>query len=163
MDTHTRHHGFTLLELVLVLMVLALVLAAAAPSLAGWNRGQRLQNSADRLLSAARWARSEAIATAMPHQLEINASAGIYRVSRREGQEWVPAPGEFGRDMAVPAGLSMELSREDQSMTPAIDFYPNGRISPATIELSADWGEVIVIASAGAAQPLRIVPPNGGP
>src|SRR5688500_8144212 len=143
-------------------MVLALVLAAAAPSLGGWNRGQRLQNAADGLLSAARWARSEAIATAMPHQLEINEGAGTYRVSRLEGQDWVPAPGEFGRDKELAAGLSMELTREDDSLTPAIDFYPNGRISPATIEISADWGEVVTIASAGAAQPLRTVTADGG-
>lgn len=157
-----RHRAFTLLELVIVLMVLALIMAAAAPSLGGWNRGQRLQNAAERILSAGRWARSEAIATAMPHQLEINAGAGTYRVTRRDGQQWVPAPGEFGRDTTLPAGLSFELTREDLSGLPAIDFYPNGRISPATIELSAEWGEVMILHSAGAAQSLRLVEADGG-
>ena len=163
LDQVRRHHGFTLLELVLVLMVLALVLAAAAPSLAGWNRGQRLQNAASSLLSASRWARSQAIVSAMPHQLEVNADAGTYRVSRLNGQQWEPVPGEFGRDIALPEGLSIDMRREDETVLPAIDFHPNGRVSPATIELSAEWGEVITIGSTGAAQSLRILTPTGGP
>ncbi len=156
------HRGFTLLELVLVLMLLALVLAAAAPSLGGWNRGQRLENTAERILSAARFARSEAISKAVPHRLEIDATAGIFRVTRLEAQTWVPAGGQFGRDVALSEGMGLELVRQDESGTPAIDFYPNGRISPATIEIWADWGEVVTLQSTAAAESLRMVRDRGG-
>src|SRR5688500_19015861 len=118
MHAHKSHRGFTLLELVLVLMVLAVVLAAAAPSLSGWNRGQKLQNAADAVLSAALWARAEAVATATPHRLEVDPMTGVYRVTRRDGEEWVASAGEFARDTTLSSGLSIEIVRQDETGTP---------------------------------------------
>ena len=154
------HRGFTLLELVVVLMLMAIVLAAAVPSLRGWNRGQRLDNAAEQFLSAARWARSEAISTAAVHRLEV--AGNIYQVLRLEGETYVPVAGEFGHDTLLPEGFYIDLVRQDESGASIIEFYPNGRLTPATVTITADWGESAIIASSAAAESFRLVRDDGG-
>jgi len=93
----------------------------------------------------------------VPHRLEIDPMNALYRVTCLEGETWVPVTGEQGRDTLLPPGLDFELLRQDGAMVDAIDFHPNGRISPATLTLSAEWGEVVTLEAAGAADTLRRV------
>jgi Tfp pilus assembly protein FimT len=143
---------------VLVLMLAALLLAAVAPNLGGFNRGRRVENTADQFLSAARWARSEAITQAMPHRLELDSGIPGWRVMRFDGTAWDLVPGEFGREQALLPGLMIELERPD-GVLDAIEFYPNGRTTPATVRISADWGGEVILQSSGAAEALRRVRP----
>ena len=154
--------AFTLLELVMVLMLVAIVVAAAAPSLRGWNRGQRLDNAAEQFISATRWARTQAISTAAPHAVEINGAAGRYRVVRLDGEGTAPAAGEFGRDMMLPANFLIDVIRQDESGASAIEFHPNGRLTPATVLITADWGERATIASTASAESFRRIRTEGG-
>ena len=152
---HPRR-AFTLIELVLVMMVMALLLAAAAPSLSGWGRGRRLDNAADGLLAATRYARSQALATSAAHRVEIDPESGAWLVSRQQATaDYAPVPGEFGRPTLPAAGIRVEIERADDVELGVIDLYANGRISPVTVRLIADWGETATLASAGAAEPLR--------
>lgn len=162
MPTNLGHRGFTILELVIVLMLMAIVLAAVAPSLTGWNRGQRLDNAAGRLLAASRFARSEAISAAAPHRLEIDALGGSYRVTRLEAQSYMPVAGEFGRNAILPEAMVINIARQDESGASVIEFYANGRLTPATVTLTADWGESLTLASTAAAESFRVVRPDGG-
>lgn len=151
--------GFTLIELVLVLMLMSLLLLAAAPSLTGWNRARRLDAASDGLLSAARWARAEAIVTAVPHRLEVDTGAGSYRVTRRDTDVFGPVTGEFGRDTILPPGVTVELSTPEGVSLTALEFYPNGRGTPARIYLVSEAGGEVILRSGGAADPLRRVEP----
>lgn len=154
-----QRRGFTLLELVMVLMLIAIVLAAAAPSLRGWNRGQRLDNAAQQLLSATRWARSQAIATASPHRIEFTGSG--WNVTRLDAGSYVPATGEFALETLLPEGFYLDCVRQDESGAAVIDFHPNGRLTPATLTITAEWGESAVIASTAAAESFRLTEPGG--
>lgn len=162
MPNGPTHRAFTLLELVIVLMLMAIVLATVAPSLTGWNRGQRLDNAAERLLAASRFARSEAISAAAPHRLEIDALGGSYRVTRLEGGGYVPVPGEFGRYAILPERIVIDIARQDLSGASVIEFHANGRLTPATVTLTADWGETLTLASTAAAESFRVMRPDGG-
>ena len=157
-----QRRAFTLLELVMVLMLMAIVVAAAAPSLRGWNRGQRLDNAAEQFLSAARWARTQAISTAAPHSIEINSAAGSYRVVRTDGGANAPAAGEFGREMILPPNFLIDITRQDESGASVIEFFPNGRLTPATIFITSDWGEQVTIASTASAESFRRIRAEGG-
>lgn len=150
--------AFTLLELVLVLLVLSLMVALAAPSLRGWRHGARLRDAADELLSATRWAQSQAVSTAAVQRLEVNSAAGAYRVTSlsADGTQAEPAvDGPFGRAVSLPDDIRIDVARADRNTSGVIEFYPSGRVTPARLRLTAQWGEWIDIESAYAAEPFR--------
>jgi len=61
--------GFTLIELILVLLIISITMALAAPSLRGWSDGAKLRDAGDLFVASAKWARAQAILTGTPHVL----------------------------------------------------------------------------------------------
>ena len=55
-----RWAGFTLVELILVLMVLTVMVSIVAPSLRGFGVGRQSSDAATQILSLAQWARAQA-------------------------------------------------------------------------------------------------------
>lgn len=153
MNLTRKRPGFTLIETVLVLLLIALVLAMAAPSLRGWSRGTKLRDAADRFAAVTQWARMQAAAEAVIHRLEIDPSGGTYRVVRVVGQVVEPVDGEFGRTISMPDGVSLQLTTNSG----AIEFHPTGRVSVASVRFDADWGESVEVASRAPSQPFRMV------
>ena len=162
MTSRRRASAFTLIELVLVLALIAMLLAAAAPRFSGFGRGQRLDNAVESFLAAARHARGQAIATAMPHRLEVDAGRGVYWVSRFEGQSFVPVAGEWGRETTLPEDVDIAIERFDESNSPALDYAANGSGTPVTVVFTSAWGRVVELSATGLADPLRRVRQDGG-
>ena len=70
--------AFTLLELILVMALLLIVLAVAAPSLAQFFRGRFLDGEARRLLALTRYGQSRAVSEGVPVLLWLNAESNQY-------------------------------------------------------------------------------------
>lgn len=73
-----RPAGFTLIELILVMSMLAIVLAVAAPSLSRFFRGRTLDSEAKRFLALTRYGQSRAVSEGLPMVLWIDAKQGRY-------------------------------------------------------------------------------------
>lgn len=56
-----RQHGFTLIELLITIAVVAIIISLAAPSFTAFTANQRVKTTAQDLLMAMMYARSEAI------------------------------------------------------------------------------------------------------
>jgi type II secretion system protein H len=170
-----RHHGFTLMELVLVMLLIALSLAVAAPSLRGFVSGSKSRDAATHLLSMLQWARGRSAADARVYRLTVNSQERTYQVTVQEGEQFVETGNEFGQVFELPEGLAIQFTRgatampvqgqiqRPQMRTAAsgvgdfIDFHPDGRNDPASIRLSDDQGSVYIIESPSAAEPYRIL------
>jgi prepilin-type N-terminal cleavage/methylation domain-containing protein len=75
-----QSRGFTLIELILVMVIISIALGYAAPSLRGWGQGQKLRNAADEFVAATGTARSLAVSDAAIYALEINPGDNTYSI-----------------------------------------------------------------------------------
>ena len=149
MDKRSTNAGFTLLELVLVVLVMGLVLAVSYPALSRGSASIHLRGVGRDILSTFRYAREKA----------ITEQRGIQLVASRERQNLILADefGEGNRTYTMPRDVSIQrLSLAGRVMTEdplVIRFSPNG---------SSDSAEILVQSSSGAA--LRVVsdPITGG-
>src|SRR5688572_717131 len=143
-DRRHLRRGFTLIELVMVLVVVAAALAVAAPSLGGWRRGQRLQSAGDEFLAVARHGRALAVANAQSHRLYIDSTNGTYWLMAEQGQEFVNLGTGMGRVFSLPEGCSITITNPTgQLPLDYVTFYPTGRMAPAVnIVITGESGDV---------------------
>jgi len=181
-----RQHGFTLLELTLVMVIACIVLAVAAPSLRGWSRESALRNAADDLVAVTRLARAEAITKCKTYRLCVPAEGGYY-LKVLEGTVFLPVSSDFGIPAELGQGLRIELAKDvvtptesrvglgqsrmgygrgqagtDQTEQMCIDFFPNGRTEPAMLRVVSEQAGTIQIACASPAEPFEIVTAGAG-
>jgi general secretion pathway protein H len=148
-----HHRAFTLIEMIVVLMVLAVAMAVTAPSLRGWSQGAKLRDAGQQFLAATSYARSQAAAVATPHRVAIDPAANAYAVEWLNGQTWEPVAGEWGFANALPANHRIEWLGADAASN-AVIFFPNGRTTPGTVRLTAQGGETIDLTCAVPAEPF---------
>ncbi|MGZ4958409.1 MAG: GspH/FimT family pseudopilin [Methylomonas sp.] len=80
---HSRVQGFTLIELIIVLLISVLGFAAIGISMSSGNPTTTLQAAARDIASALRYARGEALLTRKPVSVAINLEDNSYRISTR--------------------------------------------------------------------------------
>jgi len=139
-----QNNGFTLIEILLVIIIIGIVLGLAVPNFSkGYSRFQ-LDKTADDLLECSRWAQAMAIGQERAYALsfsEDHRSYGLVRAKINDeinGQinedldqdSFEPVKGALGRMHTIPATVTLDA--QDR-----IEFYPDGTIDQATIELTS--------------------------
>jgi len=137
--------AFTLLELLLVLALLAMAVAVAAPSLSRFFHGRALDSEGRRLLAMTRYAQSRAVSEGVPMVMWLNPEQGTYGV---EAEMTYTDTDTKAVEYQVDSKLQMELpsaafyeavpwkiTTEIGGIHPAIRFTPDGYIS----ETSPEW------------------------
>src|SRR5438477_12999447 len=79
--------AFTLIELILVMTVLTIAVAIAAPALANFFRGRTLDSEARRLLALTRHGQSRAVSEGLPMELWIDSAQGAFGLEAEPGFE----------------------------------------------------------------------------
>jgi prepilin-type N-terminal cleavage/methylation domain-containing protein len=154
--------GFTLLELVLVMVILTTVVAVVMPNLRGFWAAQRVQNAATEVLTLTRYARTQAVADGLIYRLNIDATSGkVCTLTMQNGTSFVKLGTGLDRGVLMPDETHLELTRPDGDRS-HIDFFPDGRTEPAVLKVVDPLGEGIVIACLAPAEMFRIVPNTGG-
>lgn len=157
-----RPAGFTLVELVLVMGLLALLMAVAAPDLRGWSRNGKLRDATDQMMASIRYARGQAIHDAVTYRLSVDPTGTLVQVQRQEGGLFVAIDDTYAGPIIMPDGFVVEIDRLDGGLSAVVDFFPDGRTTPARIVLTAPWGRQVVMAAPTAAQPFELVASAGG-
>ena len=152
--------GFTLLELVLVMVIIAVVLAMVAPSLSNFTAGRDADFAASQLVSVARWAREQAISEGRVYRLNFDEASQIYFVTAQVGGTFQRPPVEFGQAFDIPDGVVMKWAAPRDGALAVVDFFPSGRCQPARIDVLSRDGQVTTIASLSATEPPRVLAPG---
>ena len=119
--------GFTLLELLVVLMIAGLLLAVTPPLISNAIPGVQLKSTALTLVSALRQTRSQAISEATPRRLTVDLEARQVRI-----------PGRV-KAIDIPSQIDVELtvaeSQRSGEHRAAVSFFPDGSSTGGRIRL----------------------------
>ena len=143
--------GFTLIEMLAVIVLIAIAATVAAVSLHGRSRGE-LQAAAQRVAAGLRDTRTRAMATGKPQWFSVDLRAHAYMV-----------PGRVPRGLPAAATVHVEAAAEagKQPGIARIGYFPDGSSSGGNITLSeaqrsahvdVDWLTGAVTVSSGVSQ-----------
>jgi general secretion pathway protein H len=139
--------GFTLIEILVVVAIIAVIAAAALLSvdLAGGERA--VESEARRLLELTRLACERAATTGRDYGLQVGGDR--YAFSRVQGAAWRVEPEGELRERVLPDGLRLELERvghavdtddEHAREQPAVVCAANGELTPFHARIAAREG-----------------------
>jgi prepilin-type N-terminal cleavage/methylation domain-containing protein len=127
--------GFTLLELVFVMVIACIVLALAAPSLKGWSNGMGLGDSGQQFLATTRFARTSAIANSNTYRLYVDPNNARYWVMAQDGESFVNVRTSLGQVFTLPEGYRITMTDLNATPLEFIEFYPTGRMQAAHVKI----------------------------
>ena len=120
-DSVRHEEGFSLFELIVVLVLLAIVAAVILPSFTTGMQGIRLNTAARDMVTKLKQARSRAIAEQRSYRVAFGSPGQeepTYSITDDYGVEV--------EKIELPRGFKLIL---DSEVEPVVSFYPNGRSS----------------------------------
>jgi general secretion pathway protein H len=137
--------GFTLIELVIVLVLMSLSIALVAPSLSRISGTLELKSAAKKIAAVLRYCRSEAVQKGKVQQVFFDRDRREIRV---EGAESPQGKNEESKRSAppkaylLPGGVQIKEVKTGSAQTPGeipvVEFYPNGGSNGASIILERE-------------------------
>jgi general secretion pathway protein H len=121
-----RARGFTLLELVLVLAIIALATLLGAGAIGRGMEGLRLRSAANGVAAQLRFTRAQALATGEPQRFTIDPAA----------HAWTAPKGRHG-ELPAAASVAFIGAREAQPSEGegAVVFFPDGAATGGRVRL----------------------------
>jgi prepilin-type N-terminal cleavage/methylation domain-containing protein len=162
---HLRAHGcagvlggFTLLELILVMVILSTVLAMAAPSLRGFFGSRKTHDEAAQLLALTQYARSAAISEGVTYRLNFDMNKHTYWLTSQKAGIYEHLKTEFGYVFTFPNDITVELEDVEKDKGDMfLAFTPQGTVTAGTIRLIDRRGLVLEITCPTVTESFSIV------
>lgn len=151
MRTSSRQKGFTLVEMMVVLLVIGITLAAGVPSFSRYMRTSNLDSASKQVEGAFKLARQRAITEGVPY-LILWSNYTWYYIIRDTDRNGTYTSGEpYTGPTYLPKGTWATASTGFTSSY--LSFYPNGTASAGvTFDLTNQAGQVIS---------MTLLPPTG--
>jgi type II secretion system protein H len=131
-----RQEGFTLLELLVVVLILMVMVGVAIPRFRGTFRHLQLQAAASDVATLLTYAGRRAVARGEVMRIHFDVEGRRYWLARADGTSpedtFQRVSGKFGRVSSLPASISLAPS------TRAVTFYPDGRADAFDMLISDD-------------------------
>lgn len=122
-----KERGFTLIELIVVIVIIALMAGAVGSNIGAGNQGALINSAARELSSALRFARGHALTYSQETSFEFNLQDNSYNVTSRNKNFKISKDIEVSLDVAQSQISSDEVG--------AIRFFPDGSSTGGRITL----------------------------
>lgn len=132
--------GFSLLELTLVMLILAVMLGMVAPSISGFAEGRKPGEAAHNFATLAQWARDQAVSDGMTIQINIDADNRAWQAVEIVGGQETPINDEMGMIFHADENVDMAASQLNGAPLKRILFEPNGRVDPGVVRFVGSGG-----------------------
>jgi prepilin-type N-terminal cleavage/methylation domain-containing protein len=167
--------GFTLVELLLVMAILTIVVAIAAPKLAGFAIGRKTNYAAIQVVALAKYARTQAINDGRSYRLNFDTSANppaIWLTVQQVGQQYESPNSSWGNRVELAEGLTLrtDLTGQPSNGTNGpgaangtyIEFHPDGRTGdgPVHVWITDRQDRVIEMACLSPTELFRVLDSN---
>jgi type II secretion system protein H len=145
--------GFSLLELMVVVILIAIMSALILPQMRGTFEGAILKTTGRKLIAAMNLAHSRAVTLQQLHRVVFDAKDGRFVVERNardtEGSSYTALADVPGGAGELDKRLTIDVHKEGEAESSTISFYPNG---------TADTAEILLRDREGFQLGLRINP-----
>ncbi len=158
-----KSSGFTLFELVMVLLVMAIIVGIVAPSISGFAHGRQSSDTADELVTLARLAQTQAISEGTIYRLNLDLKGGTYWISTQDaaGEHRIMTSSgqtfQVPNDVQIQSDIAPDVSNKSLIV---VHFYPNGRTEPGTFRLSN--GHAVIAVTCPSPSERYAVADSGG-
>lgn len=151
--------GFTLIEILLVVVLLGILVGLAVPDFARSFRHQSFQTEIQNLQQAIRYCQYQAIGGRKTLRLSIDPEGKSYRVEQQVNpdslESFAPVPGRLGHGRSLAQAFTLEAATRQPIL-----FFPDGTFSGVNLEIEGEDGESAVIKLSGVGQ-FRIEKKDG--
>ena len=115
MNRQTAHPAFTLIELVLVMVIIALMCGILAPALFKFTAGRAVDNFGRQIVSAAQYAREQSISEARVYRMNFDPNSGqVWLSADAGGGTFNTLTGDFSKRYQTPQGVRMSVQINPQ-------------------------------------------------
>ena len=176
-----KQYGMSIIELMVVIAILAILLATAAPSFSTWLQTSQIRTATETIVSGLQLARSEAVRRNASMRFQFTTTVDGGCALNAAGPDWVVSQGDpSGRcgaapsddaDLGVDARIKQVRSASEGTRNvvvaadaPLVTFSSLGQVTPpatVTINVSNPAGGTCAAAS-GQMRCLRVVVTPGG-
>ena len=167
-----RDQGFTLVELILVMIVIFTLATVVVPRFSDFFPSLQVRKSTEHLMAWARKARADAALTGCRQRLYLDTSKRKFWIEResrpiKEPGKFVALTGAWSEEL-LPDGVEIESVDKAEtdpgtSTLKYVEFLPDGSSSEATIVLSNDNGDRQTLRIEAATAKIYIEPPPEQP
>ena len=123
------NRGFTLVEIMVVLVIVALMMALVGSSISRNISGAQMRTAAGKVAASMRYTRTQAILTKTEQVFLVDTEKLTYQAAEREAEE-------------LPEGMTVELNTARSELTSetagGIRFYPDGGSTGGNVRLEAN-------------------------
>jgi len=123
------NRGFTLVEMLVVLVIVALMMALVGTSISRNISGAQMRTAASKVAASLRYTRTKAILTKSEQVFLVDTEKLTYQAADREAEQ-------------LPEGMKVELNTARSELTSetvgGIRFYPDGGSTGGNVRLEAN-------------------------
>ena len=141
-----RNHGFTLIEMLVVVVIIGILASTVVLGFVGSDREQNLRTEAERLAALIEMARSEAVQRNEEWGVSINATGYQFLVFNPHNHTWIEQKnGPFHPRKTADMTLSVKVDQltmpgeNANESAPNIIMFSSGEQTPFEIEITPQW------------------------
>jgi general secretion pathway protein H len=142
------NRGYTLLEMLVVIVILGILSGFIVLSLRGTSEQERLLEAADRLAALVRHQCEEALLNGRTVRLLLDDRGYRFEVATRGGWSASPDPVFRPRSWPVPLDADIEIDGLQPGSADAVYCLPSGEITPFELRLRSRQGNTAGVQAA---------------